>query len=434
MICYVCDADSWHSLGDINKARELRVCKSCGSAAYRVEPEEELKMRDFYRREYRPDPTIANLITTTHKQNYIKLFLTDFLKDKANLTVADIGCATGYLVSFFRNLGHRATGCEYTITYRRFAEHFYGIPVTEDLEKKHKYDLLSLYHVLEHMILPDKKLAEYTACLKDDGHFFVSTPEWLDTLEESSGGNIISFEHLFHKDHINVFTKTSLQNLFRRSALEVVKEDHVQYGQTYLLKRGEARGIVSENWETIAKQITDSKAAIDLFLAKKYADALTVWPKFPEAWMRVIFEDAMKDPDRQAATFEEAFKVLPDNNRLRLAYATWLYMRQDYERALPAFDAIMKVRPNEDVLMHMGWCFTHLGKGREAARCYLAASIMNPMKWAEAMDLACKATSSLKTWDELAVEKFKEELYAKSGAAPALRDPVMEPEPEAAPA
>lgn len=425
MICYCCDQDNWHSLKELNPERELQVCKDCGNVAYKVDPADEERVKKYYRFEYRPMPTHENLMTTTRKLNYIKLFLSDFLKDKKGLTTGDVGCATGYIVSWFRQNGHRATGCELTLTYRRFTEHFYGIPIPEELETKHKYDLISLYHVFEHLITPDKKLAHYVSLLADGGHVFVSTPEWLDVLEEASGSNMSTFQHLFHKDHINVFSRQSLQNVFAKSGLVIVKEDHLQYGQTYLLTKGEPKPIVKENWEEIVTKIVAQNTAIDLYKQKKYKEATEVWPKFPEAWIRIAYEKHGKDPLAQKETFDEAHKVVGDNVRLAMAHANWFYQNQYFKEAYEQLEWIVRVKPNEEIYKIMGECLAMLGNQVGAMAHYQRAHELNPILWQGMMDRICKHASSLPAWDERAMAQAIEEA-SKSLPKPEFKDPTLE--------
>lgn len=435
MICYVCDATTFESLAELNKERELLVCKSCGSAMYRVEPEKEEEIKEYYRHQYRPAPNHFNLLTTGHKQKYIEIFLGEFLAEKKgkSLVCGDVGCATGYIPNWLRGLGHKATGCELTVTYRRFAEHFYGVPVTEELTPKHKYDLITIYHVLEHLMKPDVKLKGYVDLLADDGHILVSTPEWLDTLEEASGSPISTFEQIFHKDHINVFSKASLQNLFIKAGLEIVKEDHLQYGQTYLLKKAgpsaKPKGLEEriESWEAVVGKIRTQHTAIGLYNAKKYDEAIAIWPKFPDAWIRKIHEDFTKDRNKQADIYVEALKVLSTNSRVQLSYGTWLYMGEELDAAVKVFNRVLELRPNEDVLIYTGWALAKLGRNHEAMQVFNHAATLSPLKWAECMTAICKLAVSMPCWEERAVEEAKAALFAKSGIKPQLKDPAMEP-------
>lgn len=436
MKCYVCDKESWHrptiKKGDdilpIHSKGTIQICKECGSCCFNVEPDQEDKIKEYYRKEYRPAPTIVNLITTTHKQNYTSVFLRDFLAERKGrqLLIGDVGAATGYLCNFFRMLGHKATGSEYTVTYRRMSEHYYGIPLTEELEPKHKYDLIVLYHVFEHLIEPDKKLEKYVGMLVDGGHVLISTPRWFDELEQASGEDILGFEHHFHKDHINVFSRTSLTNLFSKAGLSIVKEDQFQYGQTYLLSKESTTRpsdwMHKEDWTEVEKKLLVGHKAIQLYLEGKYREAYELCPRFPEAWIKMIFLKATKDLSKQADLFAEAEKVLPMSSRLRLVKGQWFYQQGRLTEALKIFEELVALKPNEDIFMNIGFCYGQLGKSVEAIKNYQIACVMDPRKWTEAQNLILKEAASLPTWDERALAQAKELLFEK-----ARKDGVMEP-------
>lgn len=435
MQCFICDNQNWNKMPEMNPERILQVCKTCGNVAYHVEPDAEEKMKQYYRVDYRPAPNVANLITSNHKQFYIRQFLRDYLKDKKGLVCGDVGSAIGYIPAMFRKLGHRATGCELTILYRRFSEHFYGVPLTEELDDRYQYDLITIYHVLEHMIEPDKKLLKYRNLLKPDGRILVSTPEWFNILEEASGSNMVSFIHLFHKDHINVFSAESIKNLFRKCGLEVEKEDHITYGQTYFLKRTEGLAPMEkgdhfsysvEAWKEKVELIGKAKKAIELYLQKKYIEAWETWPKFPEAYISIIYDTYLKTPDHQERTFKTALDLMPDSSRLRISYAHWLFMRENFKEAYHQFGWMMNNRPSEDTMMYMGWCSAHLGNPKEAIAWCLQSCDANPVKWTEAMNWVCQQTIQMPTWDERATQEIKNKLF--EGAAPKLvpADPIME--------
>lgn len=427
MICYACTQQDWHSMGDFSKEGEMLICKNCGNVCYKVDPAQEAKMKEYYRKHYRPEPTVLNLVTTNHKLQYVRVFLKDYMKsiEDKKILFGDIGCATGYLPAFFKSNGHNATGCEYTLTFRRFCEKWYGIPIPEELYRKRPYDMLSMYHVLEHMIKPDEKLIDYVGLLKEDGLFLISTPEWLNTLEEASGSQMISFEGLFPKPHINVFTAVSIQNLFRRAGLEIVKEDHVQYGQSYLLKRGAQQDIVKEDWMEIKEKLEKTKQAIDLYMMGKEEEAIAIWPKFPEAWMRLLLEKAMKDPGRQEGILQKGTEILKNNARWNSALGWWHFQNKRYDEAVKALKYIMEIKPNEQAAMILGACFLESGRNDLAFEIYNQAAAMNPMKWAECMNFMCKAASASPTWDERALQALAGEAL-KAAPAPEFKDPALE--------
>ena len=399
-------------MGDFSKEGEMLICKDCGFVGYRIEDDSEEKMKLFYKKEYRPAPTISNLITTNHKLQYVRVFLKEYLeliKDK-KILFGDIGCATGYLLAFFKALGHTATGCEYTLTFRRFCEKWYGIPIPEELYKKKPYDLLSLYHVLEHMIDPLKKIREYSECLKEDGQFLISTPQWLNVLEEASGSPISTFEGLYPRPHINVFTENSLKNIFRKGGLEIVKEDHVQYGQTYLLKKGHPGDFVKEDYKVIEDKLRKTKLAIDTFKQKNDPEkAIEIWPLFPEAWIDLIYNKTLKDPQKQMEVYKKGQPLLKDNGRWNGAIGWWHFQHKRYEESLNHLRKLMALKPNEETAMLMGACFMESNQWDMAFSAYNEAQSINPQKWAESMSMMCKAASMCQTWDERALAQILKE-------------------------
>ncbi len=436
--CYCCDSTSWHSTGKLHAESEILVCKTCGNVAHKVDVSQEENLKQFYRHEYRPAPNHMNLLTTTHKRVYIGRFLQKFLDErdpkktgKAMIT-GDVGCATGYIPAWLRGLGHRATGCELTSSYRRFAEHFYGVPVPEELEPKHKYDLITIYHVLEHLMDPDKKLAHYRSLLADDGRIMVSTPEWFDVLEEASGSSINSFEHLFHKNHINVFSATSLKNLFVKVGLEIVQEDHLQYGQTYLLKKCEPGPLkVMETCEGQVEKLDRAKKAILYHSQGRHEMALDAWKRFPEAWLALAMGKEAKDPEKQRDIFDRAIHTLPDNMRLMIAYATWLYQREDLAGAIKAFKVVDANKPNEVVSIFMGYCYAKMGRYQESAKCFYSASEINPTKWVECMDNICAIAVKQPNWEERGLQAIAQKAVKDavgSGDGPKFNDPALDAE------
>lgn len=422
MRCYVCEATNWRRpvIQVEGKARPIhtegtvQICNSCGNACFEVDVSKEESIKDYYRKEYRPQPNLTNIITTTHKQNYIRVFLYDLLKkagqEGKQMVVGDVGAATGYLCNFFAKLGHKVTGCELTLTYRRMSEHYYGIPLTEELEPKHRYDLITVYHVLEHLFEPDKKLAHYASLLAPGGKIMVATPQWFETLEEASGPTVSSFDHLFHKNHVNLFSKTSIQNVFRKCGLRVVKEDFAQYGQTYLLEKAETPVDLTkpDTWLTredpgeVERNMLMQFHAINLFAAGKYREAYEAYANFPDAWLAFIFNKCTKDLVKQTDTFTEAEKVIGGNFKFILARAQWYYQQGRLAEAIRDFQKVLQVKPNEDTLMFLGYALAQAGRPQEAIQAMQNAAAMHPGKWQEAHTWILSQVSQMPTWDERA--------------------------------
>ena len=439
MICYACDNSNWKKL-DVTEQKQMMVCKTCGNLVYEVDPADEPKIKQYYTKEYRGRVSHMNLLTTNRKLQYVMKFLDPILKEaneqKKKLVCGDIGCATGYLVNALRRMGHKATGSEWTISMRRMAEHYYGIPITEELETKHKYDLLIMYHVLEHLIQPDKKLEHYQSLMQQDGKFLISTPRWLDVLEEPGGMPLTTFDHIFHKDHINIFTENSIKRLFLKCGFIWEYENHNVYGQTYILKRINGECPIDpkslyENPDEVELKLRLAKEAISLFKERKYREAIEKYPKFPEAYINHIMNtNVRKDVGLAKDVFDEALKVMPDNLKLNLQYGIWLYQQEKFEEALKIYDMVLKVKPTEDIFVYKGWCLKMMGQGKEASKYFNTAATMNPQKWIECQDQIISICTDIPCWQEKAENELKEKLLQESKVNIKPIDKVMDEEIE----
>jgi tetratricopeptide (TPR) repeat protein len=433
MRCPICDKKYWHAVTTLRDGREVpihsqaktQVCKGCGYACHEVDVSKEPEVLDFYRKEYRAQPTVMNLITTTHKSNYMRVFLSEFLQEtqKAGkrMVVGDVGAATGYALNMFRNMGHLVTGSELTITFRRMAEHYYGIPLTEKLEPKHRYDLIIVYHVLEHLYDPDKKLQEFVNLLAPGGKMLVATPEWFDYIEDASGVQVQSFENLFHKNHINLFSSTSLQNVFRKCGLRVVKEDHQQYGQTYLLEKRadivhpaqpvpDGAWLTKEDWRETVKTMQRHEHAIRLFNAGQFREATKLEPRFPEAWLAQVFHKFSKDLAKQSDLISEAEQHVSFNYRFKLAKGQWLYQQGRLAEAIAVLREVVALKPSEDIYMYLGYALAQSGQPQEAIKAFGIACGMDPRKWAEAQQWMLNVACQQPTWDEAMLAEAAKQL------------------------
>lgn len=426
--CIICGSTEFHHTGKLHRAGTLQVCKGCGHVSHRQKAEGEKAVLDFYRTDYRKCPTSSNLITTGNKLNYISRFLAPFLKDKKGLVCCDVGAATGYLPNYLRQLGHKATGTEYTITFRRFSEHFYGIPLTEEIDKKRKYDLITIYHVAEHMVDPAAKLREYRDCLTDTGRIMISVPMMGKFLDDSSGAYGGKFDDVHHENHIQAFSTRACENMFNACGLEIDVADCETYGQTYLLKKGEVKPIVADEWQAVLKMLCDMKKASDMMARGMFKEAMEIYPLYPEAIIGHIMQTCGKDPVRQADEWE-AIKKTPNWNydKVRTAHAAWLMQQDKRVEANAAFDECLALRPSSDMLYFKAQNLAIMGRHHEALPLFVKAAEMAPHRWADLMTWACKMASNIPTWDERAINEIKERMYAQNKHAVMIepKDAIM---------
>jgi len=137
-------------------------------------------------------------------------------------TILDIGCGTGELLNLFKNNDWTTTGIEPDEGARQLTQENYNIKITDldTLVQSHdpKFDVITMWHVLEHVYHLHEYLNKIKSILSDNGTFIVAVPNsdsW-DALHYKS--NWAAYDvprHLYHfnQDTINELMKMHHFNL-----------------------------------------------------------------------------------------------------------------------------------------------------------------------------------------------------------------------------
>jgi 2-polyprenyl-3-methyl-5-hydroxy-6-metoxy-1,4-benzoquinol methylase len=137
----------------------------------------------------------------------------------------DIGCGTGYYPGYMKKKGYQVTGVEIDPKARAFARSEFGIPVhspDEFLNHKveGKFDVITLWHVLEHLDNFDLYLEKMLDHLAPGGALVIALPNCsaydARHYKEFWAGYDVP-RHLWH------FTPSTLQYLAQKHKLKVIK-------------------------------------------------------------------------------------------------------------------------------------------------------------------------------------------------------------------
>ncbi|MGM0498459.1 MAG: class I SAM-dependent methyltransferase, partial [Bacteroidota bacterium] len=93
----------------------------------------------------------------------------------------DIGCGTGYFLNYMKNKNYRIYGVEKEKDAREFAINNFNIPVTSpddflDQEQNEQYDIITLWHVLEHIQNFNEYLKSIHNNLSKNGILIIALP------------------------------------------------------------------------------------------------------------------------------------------------------------------------------------------------------------------------------------------------------------------
>lgn len=376
--CPICGGDgaTWTNVDEYRlKAEGMCLCSKCGFVTYPSIVENSEKMKEFYRKEYRPAPTVQNVFTGQRKLHYHAQFLSELFetwkkKKKTSPVIFEIGSAFGMFLRWMRDNFPKADvgGSELTLSFRRVAFHEYGLSLVEEFDDSKKYDLIASYKVLEHMPHPDRELRRYALALKDDGLLYISVPTWFHTMT-NFGADGFSLDYYYDKNHVNVWTRTLFETLLKKCGLEITKVDYVMYDATYLCKRNDELMTADPAYEDtteIIQKLAAIKAASVAFDDGNFGEAMRLFPRYPDAIV------AHYEKNR-AAWHEKGFEVIDkeiiapvvahshDVYRVSMFAADICMRYEQFQKAMDHLDRAAKQKPNDPgVIIAVGHVYREL--------------------------------------------------------------------------
>ena len=145
----------------------------------------------------------------------------------------DIGCGSGRFLAALINRGYECHGTELSELSARRAAAIPNLrlrvgPVDEDTYPAGGFDLISAWHVLEHLEDPDVMLRRCARWLRTGGYLMVAVPNidsWQARLFRGSWFHLDPPRHLFH------FGPGSLEAALNAAGFRLVKMQHLSWEQ-----------------------------------------------------------------------------------------------------------------------------------------------------------------------------------------------------------
>lgn len=150
-------------------------------------------------------------------------------------SILDIGQGTGELLHYFKRKGWAVKGIEPNEKARNFAKQHYNIEVFDEtfLDKwgQKEFDVITLWHVLEHVYDLENRMTQIQNLLKKDGYLFIAVP------------NIDSPDSMKYKEmwagldvprHLSHFTKSSIKYLLNKHDFEIVDMYPMRFDAYYV--------------------------------------------------------------------------------------------------------------------------------------------------------------------------------------------------------
>lgn len=190
-------------------------CENCGFIFlenFSIPELEKEYQNDYYLKDFQREEHVLYL---NHlRLNKIKFFI------NSNIAVLDVGCGKGYVLFLLKKRVKSIFGTELNkasvLNLKKENFEIYN----DFVEINRKFDLITVYHVLEHVAEPKVFLASVQKLLHTNGKIVIEVP------------NIDSFsfrknkEKWFYlqKEHLCYFNEKSLEKLFKDLNLRIVKK------------------------------------------------------------------------------------------------------------------------------------------------------------------------------------------------------------------
>ena len=133
--------------------------------------------------------------------------------------VLDIGCGPGWFLDSMRRSGWSVEGTEVTDFAARHAREHLGLTVhTEEMDFPESFDIVSIWHVLEHVEDPVVTLRNIRSCIVEDGTLLLAVPNFSSLEAKITRGN---WFHLDVPRHLHHFSKNSLYKIIENAGFRV---------------------------------------------------------------------------------------------------------------------------------------------------------------------------------------------------------------------
>lgn len=163
------------------------------------------------------------------------------LKNKLNLInslqpnkgkILDIGAGTGEFLSVAQQNGWNTTGVEPSEKAKQIAINK-GVSFVEALAQleDHTFDVITMWHVLEHVPDLNHQIKELKRLLKPSGCLIVAVPNFNSFDAQHYGKFWAAYDVPIHFWH---FSKTAIQKLFQKEQMELVKILPMKFDSFYV--------------------------------------------------------------------------------------------------------------------------------------------------------------------------------------------------------
>ena len=177
---------------------------------------------EFYQTEYRKSYKGVHRPKPKHVYRAGKVAMDRFSRLSKYLTEGakclDAGSSSGEFVYLLKKKGFDAEGVEANIPYAEYSQAELGVQVSispfSEYKTHRKFDLITMFHVLEHLENPVRDLSCLAGFIKPGGKLIIEVPNILYSN--------MAFSHKWHSGHLFSFTDKTLSMLLDNAGFKTI--------------------------------------------------------------------------------------------------------------------------------------------------------------------------------------------------------------------
>ena len=227
-ICKSTDLQNFRSCEDFTVSHEMfhvKRCSNCTLGITTPRPDNN-KLGDYYRsNEYISHSGKSSggigIIYRIVRSFALYDKLSKIQKFKRSGSILDFGCGTGEFLKTMKNAKWNIQGLEVSHPARQKAEKLTGKKIIQSLDEisSSQFDVITAWHVIEHVPDLTQTIQKLKMALKKDGVLFIAVPNYVSPDAEKYQNFWAGFDvprHLWH------FSKQSMATLFESASLKLL--------------------------------------------------------------------------------------------------------------------------------------------------------------------------------------------------------------------
>ncbi|MCX7981603.1 MAG: class I SAM-dependent methyltransferase [Syntrophales bacterium] len=226
-ICILCGGTERKKLLD-NRGWSVYACQTCGLGILDPRPDKEelsrLYAESYFTVNYGPLPELGSremgkrLSQETHRIRFFRRYL-------KRGKILDIGCGMGYFLLACRQKGYEVRGLDISENSASHCKSKFGLEVyigtvEEANFEPESFDLITMWHFLEHTPNPSRCLEKVRLWLKKGGLVAIDVPNYESTDAKAGGENWKGWQIPFHLYH---FTPHTIKELLKKHSFRILR-------------------------------------------------------------------------------------------------------------------------------------------------------------------------------------------------------------------